>query len=312
MKAKKQPLVSVIMPVYNAGVFLVPAIESILRQTYKHIELIIVDDASTDDSWKTITKYRKRYPKRIRAYHVEKQTNSAGNGATNFGLTKARGSLIARMDSDDVSYPTRIEKQVEYMVANPATILVGTQATVIDKRGKIIGNKVMPTSHEAIYRQFGIVHPMIHPSVMIRRNLLPNPNKIYAMKWDVNDDYYTFFRLLNHGLFANLPEQLLKYRIHGKNLSLTNIKEKSLTTTQIRIDAVKKLNYSMSFLSICMMVVQLLVTTLIPNSILEKIYPVLRGMDQQPRKKLQLQLKRLLRLANLTQFVRKYSLVSKS
>jgi glycosyltransferase involved in cell wall biosynthesis len=221
MKKQKMPLVSVIMPVFNAGKFLGPAIESIAYQTYKRMELIIVDDASTDDSRITIKAYKKRYPKLIRAYRIPKQTNSAGNGATNFGLTKAKGEYIARMDADDISYKTRIAKQVAYMIAHPATILVGTQANVIDKQGHIIGVKSVPMTHEAIYDQFGILHPLIHPSVMIRRSLLPYPNKIYAMKWDVNDDYWTFFRLLNHGTFANLPDYLLKYRIHGNNISLT-------------------------------------------------------------------------------------------
>lgn len=272
------------MPVYNAGKFLGPAIDSIVAQTYKKIELIIVDDASTDDSWKTVRAYKKRYPKLIRAYRVTKQTNSAGNGATNYGLTKARGQFVARMDADDISSPTRIEKQVAYMLANPGTILVGTQAKVIDKNGKTIGLKTMPTTHEAIYHQFGILHPIIHPSVMIRRSLLPNPDRIYAMKWDVNDDYYTFFKLLNHGRFANLPEYLLKYRIHGKNLSLINPKEKFQNSVNIRLEAVKQLGYQLSFGAMAVMLLQYIVVSLIPAGLIVPTYMFIRGMTHKPQR----------------------------
>jgi len=301
-----KPLVSVIMPVYNAGKFLGPAIDSIATQTYKRIELIVVDDASTDDSWKAIRAYKERYPKLIRAYHITKQTNSAGNGATNYGLTKAKGEFVARMDSDDVSYPTRIEKQVAYMLDNPSTILVGTQAKVIDKNGKTIGIKTMPTTHEAIYRQFGVLHPIIHPSVMIRRSLLPNPDRIYAMKWDVNDDYYTFFKLLNHGRFANLPEYLLKYRIHGKNLSLINPKEKFQNSINIRLEAINQLGYQLSFGAMILMLAQYLVVSLIPASLVVPTYMFLRGMTHTPQRMFKKWLTKSSLRTKIAAFAKKY------
>lgn len=275
---KKLPLVSVIMPVHNAGRFLVPAIESILKQTYPRIEFLIVDDASTDGSWDTIKNYRKRYKKIIRVFRISKQTNAAGNGAMNVGLTYAHGEFIARMDADDVAVPKRIEKQAAYLLAHPDIILAGSQATIIDKRGKKIGIKAVPTQHEAIYQQYGILHPVIHPSVMLRRSLLPDPNKIYAMKWSVNDDYYTFFKLLNYGKFANLPESLLKYRMHGANLSLLKPKERFLTSVWIRTDAVTHLNYRMSVWALMLLLVQLAVVPLIPERLIVPAYMLIRGM----------------------------------
>src|SRR5579859_558580 len=196
-RTQKQPLVSVIMPVYNAAGFLAAAIDSILKQTYENLELIIVDDASTDKSWKIIQKYTKRYPKKIHSHQTTKQTNAAGNGAMNYGFQFAKGEFIARMDADDIAHPKRIAKQVAYLLAHPDTIVLGTQAKVIDKKGKVIGQKIMPTSHNDIYRQYGIFHPMIHPSVMINRKLLPKQKGVYSMKFNVNDDYYTFFKLLH-------------------------------------------------------------------------------------------------------------------
>lgn len=270
---------SVIMPVHNAGKFLAPAIDSILKQTYKRIELIIVDDCSTDDSWKVIAAYKKQFPTIIKILRTKFKTNSAGNGATNFALPHAKGEFIARMDADDVSYPTRIAKQVAYLQANPLTILVGTQAMIIDKNGKITGKKSMPTTNKAIYRMYGIIHPIIHPSVMIRRSMLPDKNKIYAMKWDVNDDYYTFFSLLPYGRFANLPEYLLKYRIHGNNLSLQHPKQKFMNSVKIRIEAIKKLHYAIPFDSLVIMAIQFMIISILPERIIVPLYMGFRGMN---------------------------------
>lgn len=299
------------MPVHNAGEFLVPAIESIRTQTYPRIELIIVDDGSTDRSWEKIRAYKRRYPKLIRAYRTDKQLNSAGNGATDIGLSHAKGQFVARMDADDISHPKRIEKQVTYMTLHPMTILVGTQADIIDKNGKITGTKSVPCDHETIYEQYGIVHPIIHPSVMVRRNGLPNLDKLYLHKWGINDDYYSFFKLLTHGEFANLPERLLKYRIHGGNSSLSNIREKCFNTLHIRLEAMKYFNYRMSLTSLAVMGIQVAIVTLVPNPLLEKIYPVLRGMDTTPQKYVKKWLRKVRNMVFAHPLVRKYTVAGK-
>lgn len=277
---KQKPLVSVIMPVYNAGEFLVEAIESILNQTYRYLELIIVDDASIDNSWNIISRYAKLYPKIVTAVQTTKQTNSAGNGAMNFGFTFAKGELIARMDADDIALPTRIEKQVKYMLAHPDVILLGTNAYVVDKSGKRIGKKVMPMTHSAIYRQYGVFHPIVHPSVMLRRSLLPRQDRIYEMKFDVNDDYFTFFKLLNYGKFANLPQLLMKYRVHGKNWSLNKPKTKFIDSVRIRITAMRRLNYHMPLTSLFLMLLQILVVLPIPERFIVPLYLFTRGILQ--------------------------------
>ncbi|HCM82123.1 TPA: hypothetical protein DIS60_02055 [Patescibacteria group bacterium] len=278
MKINNAPLVSVIMPVYNAGRFLVPAVESILKQTYKNIEFIIVDDGSSDGSWGIIKTYQKQYPNKIIAVQTEKTTNAAGNGATNFGLTFAKGKYIARMDADDISHPKRIEKQVGYMEDHQEILLLGTQATVINAKGEKTGIKTVPVAHNDIYTTYGIIHPIIHPSVMIRRSMLPNPMKLYAMRYDVNDDYYTFFRLLQVGTFANLPECLISYRIHGNNASLVYIKEKFINSVKIRVDAVLHLNYRISFQAIFLMVIQSLIIGILPERIIVPVYMFIRDI----------------------------------
>ena len=274
-----KPLVSIIMPVYNAGKFLVPAIESCINQTYRKIEILLVDDQSTDNSWKLLQAYRKKYPHLVRIFQTKEKTNSAGNGAMNYVLPKAKGVYIARMDADDIALPKRIEKQVAFLESHPLTILCGTQALIINKYGKVTGKKSMPATNAAIYRAYGIIHPIIHPSVMIRRSMLPDTNKIYAMKWDVNDDYYTFFSLLQCGQFANIPEYLLKYRIHGNNLSLQNPKEKFMNSVNIRMEAIKKFHYNISIDALLIMAIQLTLISLLPERLIVPLYMAIRGMN---------------------------------
>jgi len=278
MKIAKGPKVSVIMPVYNAGNFLVEAIESILNQTYRNFEFIIVDDASIDNSWEIVQKYQEKFPKLIKAYRLTRNTNLAGNGAVNKVLSKAKGEYLARMDADDISLPTRLEEEIKFLEKNPKVILVGTQANIIDKNGKIIGQKIYPLNHNKIYKKYAVIHPIVHPSVMIKRSMLPNKNKLYELRFGVNDDYYTFFRLLNYGQFANLSEKLLNYRVHDKNASFQNLKEKYNNICQIRRAAVEELGYQISFSSRLMVLFQDLTVGLIPEKLLKPIYFIVRGI----------------------------------
>ncbi len=274
------PLVSVIMPVHNAGKFLVPAIESILHQTYPRIELILIDDGSTDSSWNVIKNYRTKYQGKIKALRSKVKLNEAGNAATNMGLRHAKGMYIARMDADDVALPKRIEKQIQYFASHPGTILLGTQALVINERNRIIGNKTVPITNGDIYRQYAIVHPMIHPSVMINRGMLPDQNVLYACKYGINDDYYTFFKLLPYGKFANLEETLIKYRVHTNNSSLTHLKQNFWNINAIRWEAISKLNYQAPVWVFPIMFLQALVVAVVPEQSLRELFYYIRGIKK--------------------------------
>lgn len=275
---KKLPLVSVIMPVYNGAPYVAEAIESIRKQTLRNWELLIVDDGSSDATRSIIRNYKNRHPKRIKLYTYKK--NQGAFFAANYALAKARGRYIAMMDADDISHRQRIEKQVAYFQSHPGTIVLGTQAMVIDRRGRTTGKKIVPLDQDSIYKQFGIVHPMVHPSVMINRAMLPDPNTLYFCKYGVNDDYYTFFRLFQYGTFANLPEALLKYRVHEKNSSLTNLKEHFWTITKIRIEAITKLNYQAPFYVFPVMIAQAFIVSILPEAWLKELFYYIRGIKK--------------------------------
>ena len=279
----KKPLVSVIMPVYNGSIFMAKAIESILHQTYAHIEFLIVDDGSTDDTAKILKRYKKASPKKIRLFRMKK--NSGAFAATNFAFSHAKGTYIALMDSDDISHRRRIEKEVAFLEIHPDVILVGTNARIIDGKGRIIGKKHYPSDHENLYKIFAWVNPIVHPSAMIRRSLLPTVPYLYHTNFGVNSDYYTFFEWLNLGKFANLPDDLFSYRIHGTNSSLQNLKEKFYTITKIRLEAVTKLHYRAPAWLFPAMAVQMLVVLLLPEAVLRELFFYVRGI-KEPRLRL--------------------------
>lgn len=278
MKKQSLPLVSVIMPVYNAGDFLPLAIDSILSQTYKNFELIIVDDASTDNSWTIIRAFQKRNPKKITSIRLKENLNAGGDTCANIGLAIAQGKYIARMDADDISNPLRLEKQVAYLESHPRTYLVGSNAYVINRDGQVIGEKTEPLTHESIKKQYFTFHPLIHPSTMFRRMIDGKPFR-YKLNYSANNDYYTFFTLLCEGKrYANLPEKLLCYRIHGNNDTFVNMKEKYLNTLKIRLVMCRKYGYRPSPKAALTAAVQTAVVFALPEQLIAQLYFITKGI----------------------------------
>lgn len=279
-KVNKQPLVSVIMPCYNANGYLEEAIKSILKQSYKNFELIIVNDGSTDESPETIKKLAK-IDKRIIAIHLRK--NQGESVAANIGYRKSKGEFIARMDADDVAYPNRLEKQVKFLQSHPQHILVGTQVNVIDKQGEIIGKKLYPLKHEDIFKQFAYFLPFSHPSIMLRRSLLPWKTKLWLEEGEPIADTYTFFHYIFRAKFANLPEILLDYRVHGANQSYQKIRYIYLKTIKFRLYAVKKLGYPFSLKMFFNLLAQSAVVFLLPEKLVINLFFIVRGIKKFPQ-----------------------------
>ena len=140
------PLVSVVLSVYNGEKYLMNAIESILDQTYPAFEFIIVNDGSTDNSPKIIDKYRK-LDNRIK---VLNQKNRGLIDSLNRGLALANGRYIARMDSDDISLPSKLEEQYNYLENNPDIGVLGTWIEMINEDGKPLKLWESPTSNHLI------------------------------------------------------------------------------------------------------------------------------------------------------------------
>jgi len=207
------PLVSVVMPVYNGDRFLRPAIESILTQTYQDLELVIIDDGSSDDSYQIVMSY---HDPRIRIH--QNRQNQGIVAALNRGITESRGEFICRMDADDIAVPSRIQRQVEQMRANELLAVLGTNALLIDESGIEVGRATYPTTAAQIRKKLFKHNPFAHGSTMIRRSVL-DMHGLYNPRFLHNEDYDLWLRIASMHEVANLPEFLLKRRIHGGNIT---------------------------------------------------------------------------------------------
>lgn len=279
MKNKNnQPLISVIMPVYNAGNFLVEAIESILNQSYKNFEFIIVDDASIDNSWE-ILKFFKKKDKRIKIYKLKE--NVGVSQTMKFAIKKGRGKFLARMDADDISHPQRLEKELNYLLKTPETVAVGTQCYLIDKDGKTIGKKTFPTKFEDIYKYIFTFIPLQQPTLMINKTKLPKDFEYYYDSMDTAEEIELLFKLFQYGKVENLKENLHYYRLHDKNTSLKNLKKTFLLTIISRIKAIFKYGYKPTIVGIFSTFAQVFIILLLPSKLALKIYWLLRGFKNK-------------------------------
>jgi len=238
---------------------------------------LIVDDHSTDNSWSIIKNYQKHYPLLIKAFRLKKNLGGGGSKAINFGFKKTKAKFIALMDSDDISHPQRLEKQIHYLLKHPSVIILGSQVNIINHAGTLTGKKKLPLNHKQIYKQFSIIHPIVPPSCIIRKNLLPTAKKLYQIRFGLDDDYYNSFRLLNYGKFANLKEYLLDYRIHSNNCSFHHLKKNFFNTLKIRFIAVKQLHYRPPLQSFFLIPAQILTALLIPEKFIFTFYMLVRN-----------------------------------
>jgi glycosyltransferase involved in cell wall biosynthesis len=216
-----EPTVSVIMPVYNTAEYLVEAIESILSQSLRDFEFIIIDDGSTDASGEILGRY-KDIDSRIR---VERQENSGIVMALNKGMKMATGKYIARMDSDDISLPERLARQVAFMESHPEVGVCGTACRLF---GGSAGVSWTTTDPEEIKSRLLFWPCMSHPTVMMRRDVVVKENLYYKPDFKMAEDYELWVRFSQYAQLANLPEVLLLYRIRGNQI--TSMFDSEVTT----------------------------------------------------------------------------------
>lgn len=238
----KEPLVSVIMSVYNTQEeYLREAIESILQQTYLLFEFIIIDDAS--DSW---------CHKIIKEYSIDKRIKLVSN-ESNLGLTKslnkalamANGEYIARMDSDDIAYPQRLKRQVEYMEKHRNIAVVGTLALTSDTKeciGYFKANNMELLKVYMLFQNAGI----IHPTAMFRKRFFDEHKITYDERYPKAQDYALWLEVLQYGKISCLNEVLLIYRRHAGQITQKLSDEQIKYTNQIIYNQFKRIGIQLS------------------------------------------------------------------
>lgn len=222
MENLQSPAVSVILPVFNCENYIASAVRSILDQTFKDFEFIIIDDGSTDAT-PEILRSLADTDSRISVLTIP---NGGYTNGILAGLAQSKGEFIARMDGDDVCSPLRLEAQINFLRANPLCGAVGSAIGIIDEEGDLISHRKFPTTHSEIDSEhvFRGLCSLAHPSTMLRRSALEAAGN-YRREFEPAEDFDLWSRLAEVSLLANLDAELLNYRVHCKSTTSTRRSE---------------------------------------------------------------------------------------
>lgn len=270
MKNATKPLVSVVLPACNVEKYVAEAIESILSQTFKNFELIILDDASTDKTWEIIKKYSK---KDGRITPVRNRTNLYIAGNRNKGISLARGKYIVWQDADDVSLPRRIEKLVELMENNPDVGICGSylQSFV---NGKDLDVRKYATDDKTLRKNIFKYSPVAQPAAIVRKSCFEELG-LFNLEYPPAEDIDLSFRVGAKYKFANIPEVLLHYREHPGSATQTRLRKQIQSTLKIRRKYAKGFGYRMGFSDYLAYLASFLAQFL-PAGIVIKLFKLLR------------------------------------
>ncbi len=210
----EKPLVSVILPTYNRGEYIRKAIESVFNQSYKNIELIIVNDGSTDNTSQILSEAKERDP---RVVILTNETNLGLVKSLNKGVENARAEYIARIDDDDVwSDFDKLEKQVRFLESSPDYVLVGGGVIVIDKEDKEVARYLLPKKDEEIRNYILLNNSFAHPTVMFRKQAWQKAGG-YDERLNFSEDWDLWLRFGRLGKFHNFQEYFVYYLKGGQN-----------------------------------------------------------------------------------------------
>ncbi len=209
------PRISVLLSTYNDERFLRDSIESILRQTFRDFELIIVDDASTDRTPQIIAELA---AKDVRIVPLRNAKSLRLPGSLNRALEVAQGDVVARQDGDDVSHANRLEEQLQFLDDHPDVGVVGTQMRMVDPEGRYVDDYELPLRHSQIIWAIAFGRSLAHPTVALRTALLREVGGYDANARDA-EDIELWTRLASRARFANLPLTLFDYRVHPASTS---------------------------------------------------------------------------------------------
>lgn len=207
--------VSVIMTAYNSSDFIEDAIGSILNQTNSNLELIVVDDGSVDETANIINSFN---DKRIK--FIRNETNQGQSYSRNLAIKESSGSFIAIMDSDDIAYHDRIDKQLDYLLKHPEVSFCCSWADTIDENNCITGQKKLTSDEGIVKLKLLFECPIIHPTVMWRKSDFIGNNLWYDEFFVYAQDYDLWSRATKKLRLGIIPQPLLKFRFrHSKSIS---------------------------------------------------------------------------------------------
>lgn len=231
---KDLPLVSVIIPYNNVQNYIWESIESILLQSYKNFELILIDDGSYDQSYRIVQKY---VDKRIR--HIRFNKNYGVAFSRNIGIDASKGKYIAFLDSDDRCYPNRLDWQVEFMESNADIGLCGTWVRTFGDKKSVIWR--FAQNNKELKARLLLDNPFATSSIMLRKKTISDNEIYFNAQYKVAEDYDCWERISKYCDIQNIPEVLVEYRIHNSQMSKEKKEIMYDTTKRIRERQLKQM-----------------------------------------------------------------------
>lgn len=221
------PLVSVLLPVHDGERFLREAVESVLGQTLRALEVVAVDDGSTDGTRTILESFRDE------RLCIVPQPHLGLVAALNRAAREAGARHLARMDADDVSLPDRLERQAAFLDAHPRVGLVVSGVTVIDEGGRTLRTVVLPSDDASLRRRLLLRNPFTHGAVTMRREAFEGAGG-YRAGYGANEDYDLWRRIARDWELAALPELLYLYREHPAAVTRTDVHDRVRSRERLR------------------------------------------------------------------------------
>jgi len=255
-------LVSIILPVYNAELFVHEAIDSVLKQTYNHFELIVIDDCSQDKSSEILKKFQESD---LRIIIHQNHQNLGVVKSLNIGLDLARGKFIARIDADDIWFPDKLRKQIQYLEKHENILMLATSKLNMNEDGSVRNNDIYPRiyTYQDICKNILKRNIFCHSSVVFHKKVIDHIGK-YNESFINSEDYEYWIRIISQGEVEILEEPLVYYRISKHTVSYKRLREQRYYALLAKIRGIKLLNKS--WLNI-FYVAEDLIYVIIPNFI---------------------------------------------
>lgn len=256
------PKISVIMPAYNAGQTLGASVESILNQSFGDFELIVIDDASEDETAILIEGFISR-DARVRSARNDR--NLGITRTRNLGLSMAKGDYVAWQDADDISLPDRLSKQVAFLESHPEVALLGGYLQLFDATGDL-GLRTYPLEDDKLRRMMFRFSPVAQPSAMVRMAVLRQVG-YFDESLNVAEDLDMSFRIAARHRLANLDEALIRYRNSQTSSTRKRLREMELVSVGIRFRAMRSGDFRVSGWDLLYNLAHLISIGLIPPGI---------------------------------------------
>lgn len=225
-------MISIVIPVYGDAPFLADAIASVESQTFREFDLRIVLDRPSDATRSFVGSLSES----DFGLQVLESDRPGISAALNYGISTSKSQYIARLDSDDLMHPMRLQMQISELEKNPNLVCIGSQVEHIDQDGRTTGHSNLPISEWQVRSMMPTLNCLAHPSVMIRRSTLMSAGG-YRHYLDGVEDYNLWLRLLRFGSIKNQQEYLTKYRRHSAQVTQENISIFPWLDSLARLDA---------------------------------------------------------------------------